>query len=130
MTSSEHWWECAALAGGTCTTPEDCAEQAKAERVLAAPTRAEVEQLTTENDAALAQLAAQGIKVDQGSLSTIRLNMLTEHLLGDLDDPRRLEFEAGLQRKYAELIAGVRSQAMQARLLHGVQLGGNGAGRG
>lgn len=91
-----------------------------------APSRADVEQMTVDNDATLARLAAEGINVDQGSLGMIRVNMLCEHLLGDLDDPRRLEFEAKLQRQYAKQIALVRSQAMQARLLHGVQLGGNG----
>lgn len=85
--------------------------------------RAHVEQLQQQNDATLRQLAAQGIGVDQVGILGLRLVMLTEHLLGDMDDPRRLAFELELAQRYAEQFATASEQVARARLLQGVQLG-------
>src|SRR6266480_5044837 len=82
--------------------------------------RERVERLQRENDAALQALAQRGIQIPQHELDHIRLVLLTEHLLGEMDAPGRLEFERRVQETFAAEIASVQGQVSRAVLLGGV----------
>lgn len=82
--------------------------------------KARVLALQAANDAALQELAQQGIQIDQSAITATRLAVLTEFLLGDMDDPRRLRYEYRVQDRFSALIREVRGQVARARLLQGV----------
>ncbi len=85
--------------------------------------RLEVERMQQANDVALQTLPAQfGVAIDQASIMNVRLMMLIEYLLGDMDSARRLDYEHVVQVKFVELIAQVESQAARAKLLNGVAI--------
>lgn len=84
--------------------------------------RVEVEGMQQVNDAALQRLAQQGVGVDNVSVLSVRLAVLVEYLLGDMDDPRRLGYEHAVQSKFSALIADVGAQAARAKLLNGVRI--------
>lgn len=86
--------------------------------------RERVERMQRDNDATLQTLAQRGVQVDQGSLNGVRLALLIEHLLGDLDDERRLAYELAVQQRFAAMLAEIQGQVTRATLLQGV----NGAG--
>lgn len=96
---------------------------------MAEPTRAEVEAAQQANDQRIRDLAPRGVAVTQEAINTARWNYLIEHLLGDMDDPRRLAFEMALSGKMAEALSddeigkaveeAAAAQA-RARLLEGV----------
>lgn len=82
--------------------------------------RQRVERLQRDNDAALQALAARGVQIPMAALDTVRLGLLVEHLLGDLDDERRLAYETAVQERFAGLIADIEGQVNRASLLQGV----------
>lgn len=93
------------------------------------PTRTEVETAQATNDQRIRDLAPRGVAVTQEAINTARWNYLIEHLLGDMDDPRRLAFEMALSGKMADALsdeaigkAAQEAAAAQARarLLEGV----------
>jgi hypothetical protein len=90
-----------------------------------APTerRLEVEHMQQTNDAALVRLAQlHKIGIPREEILGVRLQVLVEQLFGDMDDARRLDYEHAVQTRFAEVIAGVESQATRATLLNGVRL--------
>jgi hypothetical protein len=102
-------------------TPEALAELA-----------AQVAEAQATNDAAFAEFARQGMVIDQALVHGVRLQVLTDVLLGKADDPdpgiahTRLEYELACQDKFTEVIVNLRHEISKARLLQGVRLA-NGA---
>jgi hypothetical protein len=72
--------------------------------------KARIAELTATNDAALAEFAKQGIQVDAASIQGVRLVELLNHLLGDMDDPRRLAYELAVQERFVTVVADLRKQ--------------------
>lgn len=99
----------------TSPTPDDPIE-------LIPPTAEEIARLSAENDAAINALAAQGVKISMADVLNVRVQLLTEVLLGPLDDPRRLAYEYRAQTMFAQAIADIRSQVTRAQLLQGVNV--------
>lgn len=87
------------------------------------PTAEEIERLSAANDATLQQLAAQGMKIDQGNLTNVRLQLLTETLLGPLTEPGRLAFEYRFHTTVAQALADLGAQVRKLRLMDGVKPG-------
>ncbi len=79
--------------------------------------KARVNQMQKANDAALGRLAQRGIGIN---VPGIRLDELTEHLLGDMDDPRRLAYEERVQKRFTQIIADAEREVARAQLLQGV----------
>jgi hypothetical protein len=93
--------------------------------------RERVERMQQANDAAIQDLARRGVGVGQDGLNTVRLALLTQHLLGDMDDERRLAYEQAVQTRFAEMLDEVRAQMNRAVLLQGVHgVPANGSPRG
>lgn len=90
--------------------------------LAAAEMLAELRALETANGQAEKALAAQGVGLEQVSLLRVRLEELTEHLLGPLEteDGRpngvRVQFELRLQQRFARELAGVAGQVARAKL--------------
>jgi hypothetical protein len=82
--------------------------------------RQRVDRMQRDNDATLRALAQRGAQVPQAVIDTVRLGLLTEHLLGDLDDPRRQDYELAVQTRFAELLADLQGQVTRAVLTAGV----------
>lgn len=87
--------------------------------------RAAVEQAERDNDATLARLGAQGIGVGvppdaiPTTLAVLQLRFygLVEFLLGDMDQPRRIEYESMIQAKFAETFKQIEGNINRAKLL-------------
>ncbi len=82
--------------------------------------KANVQAATDTNNAALNELAKQGIQIDAQSITSIRLAALVDHILGDMDNPQRLLHELHIQELLGEQIAAIRSQVARAKLTAGV----------
>lgn len=90
-----------------------------------APTemRLKIEALQARNDEILQRMAAQKIfQMNTGDIANVRLAVLVELLLGDMDSPNRLIYEGKVQTKFSELLANLEAQAARATLLNGVRL--------
>lgn len=77
--------------------------------------KAQVEEAQQANDDALAALAKRGIQINGAPPFVLgtRLEALAEYLLGDVDDPRRLNYELAVHRAFADQIANANAQADQ-----------------
>jgi hypothetical protein len=106
-------------------TPETQAEIADA----MAPTvgRLYAESLRVANDETLQRLGQKGIQVGRGDILHMHLSVLLDTLFGDIDDPRRQEYEVAVHTKLAEAFAEVEQQAARMTLLQGVQHAPGGA---
>jgi hypothetical protein len=90
-----------------------------------APTemRLKIEALQARNDEILQRMTAQKIfQMSTADVANVRLAILVELLLGDMDTPNRLVYEGRVQARFSELLAGVEQQAARATLLNGVRL--------
>lgn len=90
-----------------------------------APTerRIEVERMQRENDALIGRLAQMyKVQIPKADVIAVRLDELCTLLLGDMDSPKRLDYEHAVQTKFATLLAEVESQVTRASLLQGVRL--------
>lgn len=81
-----------------------------------------VAQLQGENDAALQALAREGVQVHHDSLTSARLAILLDFVLGTLDDEKspRLAYELTCQQKFKEMIENVQTQVRMQKLTAGV----------
>lgn len=79
--------------------------------------RAEYTQLQAKNDSELASLRSQGVAIENDILNGIRLAVLLEHLFGDMEQEKRLEYEIVLQKQFEKAFANIRSQIIRATLL-------------
>lgn len=95
-------------------------DAAAAEAIEPAARRHEIEQLGMANDARLADLARQGVSVDKVDIVSVRLAILVEHLVGDLDTAEGCAYERKVQDKLASLLDETSSQVRRMRLLDGV----------
>lgn len=84
--------------------------------------RLHVEGLQRANALILQRLGAQGIGVPATDMLSLHLHVLKQHLLGDEDAPRRIEFEEAVQVVLAEKLGELDSQVARAKLLDGVRL--------
>lgn len=85
--------------------------------------RFEVEAMQQANDATLARLGQHhGVAVDKTDIVNVRLQMLCDYLLGDMDAVPRLEYERLVQVKFTELIGDLESQVSRSKLLEGVRI--------
>lgn len=88
--------------------------------------RHEVEQMRASNALGIQSLAARGVGVSEASVVGVRLEMLVERLLGDMDTAPRLDYELAVEQRFTELIstAGeeVAAQVARAQLLQGVRV--------
>lgn len=82
--------------------------------------RAQLDELTAANQQAVKELEQRGIQIN--GFDTVRLAMLTEFLLGGLDQLTRLAYECQVQQRFATLIEQTRTQAIRHTLLDGVPL--------
>lgn len=79
------------------------------------------EKMRIENDATVNRLAQQGVAVTRIDVMSLHLAVLLDTLFGDLDDPRRQEFEIRVHTQMAEQLAGLEQQATRAKLMQGTQ---------
>jgi hypothetical protein len=79
--------------------------------------RARVAAMQATNDLGVTRLAQRGVGVN---VPGVRLDELVEHLLGDMDDPRRLAYEERVQRRFTEIITEAEGQIARSVLLQGV----------
>ena len=86
--------------------------------------RADLENLVELNRAGLHRLAQQGVGGLDALVTGTQLVTLVERLFGDLDDPRRLDYEEAVHGRLSTQIADIDRQAARARLLQGVNLNG------
>jgi hypothetical protein len=82
---------------------------------------AEMRALEAANGQAEKALAAEGVKLELISLLRVRLEELTEHLLGPVEvgglpNGPRVAFELRLQQRFARELAGVAGQVARAKL--------------
>ena len=94
------------------------------EAIAESPTarRHAIEQQVRENDARIQALLAQKIAIDKIDIISVRLATLVEQLLGTIDDPRHLDYEAAVQAKMSAALSDIESQVRRATLLNGVHI--------
>lgn len=80
------------------------------------PTRESVEAKSAGNDQRIHRLSQAGARIDMASVQSVRLGLLCEYLLGDMDDPNRLRFENMLADRYREIIEDAEKQVRMAQL--------------
>lgn len=81
--------------------------------------RQDVELKSRANDQMIADIRANHMNVDQGSLALVRVITLAEHILGNLDTPARLAYEQKVQDLFAEQLAPLAAKVRQMRLAAG-----------
>lgn len=91
------------------------AEQA-GQAVAVAALRVNVEKLQQTNDAKLEAMARNGVQIQAGVWAGIKVDVLAELFLGDLDQPDRLAFEQMYQLRCADTIAGWEKQVREHQL--------------
>lgn len=84
--------------------------------------RVRVEALQQENDVKFQRMAQLGTPATRDSITGVRLHVLCETLLGDMDSGPRLAYELAVQQAFAKDIDAVSSQAAQSKLLQGVRI--------
>jgi hypothetical protein len=90
--------------------------------------RVAVVSLGQKNDQEIANLARQGLQLDNGTLMAIKLDVLLDQILGPSpykgDDvevsQERLDFEYKVQTRYEEMFNDLKRQVRQHVLLQGV----------
>jgi hypothetical protein len=95
-------------------------DAAAAEAIEPAARRHEVEQLGKANDARIADLVRQNVAIAPIDVVSVRLAILVEHLVGDLDTEEGCAYERKVQEKLAELLDATGSQVRRMKLLDGV----------
>lgn len=83
--------------------------------------RAAVEQLERENSERISKLS-QGKGLSPGSVVSVRLQVLVEHLFGGPDGMAYWEYEAAVQARFATEIGKLESEVARSRLLEGVRM--------
>lgn len=86
------------------------------------PTAEEIAALSVANEATIAELARMGAAVNQDSINNVRIQLLTEALLGDTASAARLAYEYRFQTLMAQSLADLGAQVRQQRLLQGVNV--------
>lgn len=82
--------------------------------------RAEVEAKIESVRATVVDFAKRGVVLDGGELIMTRVNKLTELIIGNMDDQRRLKFEDELADLYTERLSATAPEIDRAMLTHGI----------
>lgn len=110
--------------------------EATAEALAPTERRVEVERMQVENDQLIARLAQlYKAQIPKADIVAVRLDELCTLLLGDMDSPKRLDYEHAVQMRFTTLLADLEGEILKGRLLTGVRLdrpdqGPNGRRRG
>lgn len=102
-------------------TSEEALQAAVEDAMSPTARRHEIETLQQANDARVQALAADGFGIKAIDVVAVRLQMLIEQAFGDMDAPRRLDYEEAVQRKFSELLTGTERDAARAKLTQGLQ---------
>jgi len=95
-------------------------DAATAEAIEPSVRRHEVEQLGKANETRVADLARHGVGIAPADIVAVRLHVLVEHLVGDLDTEEGCAYERKVQEKLASLLDATGSQVRRMKLLDGV----------